>query len=195
MHSMHILHWPIHGPQPSIRIDRNPPRTEGSPLADTFHSLATTALGPGDKAPDFLLSDEKGASIWSGEILNRGPYVLAFHHGARCPACVSWLLDLDAAGGRIADRGADLIAVAAESTEHLAATKVEHGIRMKLLSDADCILAGEYGLTPPSRAAFLVNHEGIVAAAFVGACATARSVGDAIDSLRPRQEISRDAAE
>jgi hypothetical protein len=44
--------------------------------------LAERALGPGDRAPAFELPDARGRAIASGDLMARGPLVLAFYRGA-----------------------------------------------------------------------------------------------------------------
>src|ERR1700753_798038 len=156
--------------------------------------VAATAMKPGEKAPDFLLCDERGRLIWSGEILVKGPYVLAFFHGEWCSTCVSWLRNLDTLSSALVELGADVLAVSPETAEYLTALRHDHRVEVKLLSDADYGLASEYGLVVPvssrlrksiaadgpdlslrhgrpdwmlpSCAVFVIDREGYVAASF-----------------------------
>ena len=43
--------------------------------------IAERALGVGDRAPDFALPNVRGETVAAGDLLGRGPIVLAFYRG------------------------------------------------------------------------------------------------------------------
>ena len=59
--------------------------------------LAERSLCAGDLLPDFSLPDAQGRIVTSGELLDRGPLIVAFFRGDWCPYCDVALRDLDAA--------------------------------------------------------------------------------------------------
>jgi hypothetical protein len=61
-------------PELTARVDAFRERLAKSGIADR-------ALGVGDVAPDFTLPDALGRGIRLGDLLGRGPVVLAFYRG------------------------------------------------------------------------------------------------------------------
>lgn len=69
------------------------------------------ALRVGDKAPELVLPDSKGALISLSALLRQGPVVLTFYRGAWCPYCNIQLRAYQAVLPRISALGARLVAV------------------------------------------------------------------------------------
>jgi AhpC/TSA family len=76
---------PVLDEQQRRSADKRPP--EVTEKIDTFKAalasagIADRALGIGDTAPDFALPDALGREIRLGDLLGRGPVVLAFYRG------------------------------------------------------------------------------------------------------------------
>lgn len=96
--------------------------------------------------PPFLLPDEEGWLISSGEMQVRGPYVLSFFHGSWCPACRAKLGRIVAGLDRIHRHGADVLACSPETRGFPRTLKAGNALRFKMLSDVDCGLSADLGL-------------------------------------------------
>ncbi len=99
--------------------------------------LAEQSLRVGDLLPDFSLPDARGRIVTGGELLDRGPLVVAFFRGDWCPYCDVALRDLDAAAPAIRAAGASLVGILPEQPEQLHRTRESKSIGFDLLSDAD----------------------------------------------------------
>jgi peroxiredoxin len=96
--------------------------------------------------PPFLLPDQEGWLISSGELQARGPYVLSFFHGTWCPTCLAKLGRLEAGLERIHQHGADVVACSPETRGFPRALKSGRAPRFNVLADVDCALSADLGL-------------------------------------------------
>lgn len=98
-------------------------------------------LTVGDTLPDFALPDAAGRVAESGELLARGPLVVAFVRGTWCPYCSLTLQALDGLRPKVEGLGASLVAISPLRPQDLAKAAAERGLRLRLLSDADAAYA------------------------------------------------------
>jgi peroxiredoxin len=165
--------------------------------------LAEQGLQPGEPFPDFALPDTEGRLATSGELLDRGPLVVAFYRGGWCPYCDTMLRALETARPAIEAAGATLVAVSADRPEAQARTRAEKGLGFPLLTDIGGALArlcgvqfelsdahvafyrragidlpachAETGWELPLPATYVVGQDGNVAYVFVDADWTRRA--------------------
>ncbi len=97
--------------------------------------LTEEGLGLGDYLPDFTLDDGAGRTWTSGELLDRGPLVLALFRGDWCPYCDLTMAALEEARPAIEALGALAVGVMPDRREHVARTAARRGIGYLLLSD------------------------------------------------------------
>lgn len=165
--------------------------------------LAEQGLQAGEPFPDFALPDSEGRVVASGELLDRGPLVVAFYRGGWCPYCDAMLRAFEEARPAIEAAGASLVAVSADRPDEQARTRAGKGLGFPLLSDAGGRLArlcgvqfelnqahvalyerlgidlpachAETGWELPLPATYVVGQDGIVAYLFVDADWTRRA--------------------
>ena len=97
--------------------------------------VAEDGLGVGDYLPDFALEDAAGRTWTSGELLDRGPLVLALFRGDWCPYCDLTMVALEEARPAIEALGATAVGVMPDRREHIARTAARRNIGYLLLSD------------------------------------------------------------
>jgi peroxiredoxin len=108
--------------------------------------IAEEGLGLGDYLPDFALKDASGRRCTSGELLDRGPLVLALFRGGWCPYCDLTMVALEEARPAIEALGAQVVGILPEAPERIAATAQQRGIGYRLLSDPANLYARTCGL-------------------------------------------------
>jgi len=108
--------------------------------------LAGNALGVGDLAPSFELSNAEGVSISSSGLLARGPLVLTFYRGFWCPYCNIELESLQAALPAIEARGATLVALSPQTAANSRRAKRDKGLSFDILFDSGNEVAASFGL-------------------------------------------------
>lgn len=129
-------------------------------------------LTAGDKAPDFTLLDDTGASVsladFAGERL-----VLYFYPRAFTPGCTTQACDLRDNHEALAAKGYAVAGVSPDSPEKLADFRTEHNLPFPMLSDPDHAVStafGAYGekmlygktVTGMIRSTFIIGPDGVV---------------------------------
>ncbi len=109
-------------------------------------ALAERALQAGQRAPDFVLPDAKGATVSLGQLLARGPLVLSFYRGAWCPYCnlelQAWQRHLPA----LRARGAGFAAISPQLPDASLTLAEKHALAYPVLSDAGNRVARRFGI-------------------------------------------------
>jgi peroxiredoxin len=128
-----------------------PPRDRGD-FQDELDRLrmlriAEDGLGKGDILPDFALQDGDGRTWTSGELLDRGPLVLALFRGDWCPYCELTMGALEEARPAIELLGATAVGIMPGLREQVGRTAERHGLSYLLLSDPANAFARTCGLT------------------------------------------------
>ena len=104
------------------------------------------SLTVGDRAPDFRLPDSQGRILSLSRLLEAGPVVLTFYHGAWNPYCSVYLRALQASLPEIEQAGGALVAVSPDTPAVAAETARKNGIGFPLLCDSANWAARQYGL-------------------------------------------------
>jgi peroxiredoxin len=97
--------------------------------------IAEDGLALGDYLPDFALEDAAGRTWTSGELLDRGPLVLALFRGGWCPYCDLTMAALEEARPAIESLGAMAVGIMPDRREQVARTAARRNIGYLLLSD------------------------------------------------------------
>jgi len=113
----------------------------------TQSGIVEKTLQPGDKAPEFQLSDHNGKPVRSSEVLAKGPLVICFFRGRWCPFCVGQMEAMNAAHPEIQKSGASLVAVSPQTVHQSYLMADQHKLRFPLLSDAGNNVARQFGLS------------------------------------------------
>ena len=149
----------------------------------------------GERMPDFVLPDERGALVRLENLLERGPVVVSFHRGHWCPYC-----RLNADGlARIAPDlkrlGAQIVAISPETHQYGAELKAYANAPFPVLADVDngyalelnllfwvgdekreAMKAGGFDVEPyngnntwmlPVPATFVIGRDGLITARYI----------------------------
>jgi peroxiredoxin len=154
---------------------------DSGPAAPAGHRVPTQAHPLlGRPAPALVLEDAGGTTRDLREQLADGPVVVVFYLGASCMACVSHLVELDAALPRFRERGAAVWAVSADRPEVSRRRAGRFGgFEIPLLSDPDHATATAFGAWKPIpggekddgealHGTFLIDRDGSIRWAYLG---------------------------
>jgi peroxiredoxin len=104
------------------------------------------ALGEGDRAPNFRLSDTRGDSLELDALLRRGSVVLSFYRGQWCPYCNLELRAYQRLLPQLKALGANLVAISPQTPDNSASTAERNELSYPVLSDVGLHVARSYGL-------------------------------------------------
>lgn len=111
---------------------------------------------PGDKVPDFFVTEVDEGPLGSADLLAKGPLVLVFFRFAGCPACNIALPHYAATlAPSLSARGATLLALSPQIPEKLREIKTRHALPFLVATDPDNRLARHFNIsfspTPEAR--------------------------------------------
>jgi peroxiredoxin len=112
---------------------------------DTKESIPH-GLNVGDKAPDFTGYDQKGKTVESKKLLEKGPMVLFFYRGKWCPVCNKYLANYQDSLNIITDQGVTFVAITPESIENVEQTVKLHNISFTVIYDCQEKIMKDYDL-------------------------------------------------
>lgn len=125
----------------------------------------------GDKAPDFELPDQTGATLRLSEMLNNGPVVLFFYPAAMTAGCTRescHFRDLSTEFGAL---GAQRVGISRDDVSKQKKFDERNSLGFPLLSDSDRRVAEAYGvkggmlgLSPVKRTTFVIDRDQTVKA-------------------------------
>jgi peroxiredoxin Q/BCP len=101
-------------------------------------------LSPGDTAPDFTLTDDKGAQVSLSDL--RGTKVIVyFYPAAMTPGCTTQACDFSDNINTLHGAGYEVLGISPDKPEKLAKFRERDGLTIPLLSDADKSVMNAYG--------------------------------------------------
>ncbi len=129
-------------------------------------------LSPGDDAPDFTLSDDKGEKT-SLDDLRGGKVILYFYPAAMTAGCTKQACDFSDSLESLQSAGYTVLGVSPDKPEKLAKFRERDGLTITLLSDPDKEVLGSYGAFGEKkmygktvqgviRSTFVIDEEGKV---------------------------------
>ncbi len=122
------------------------------------------ALKPGERAPDFELSDQHGTTHTLTGLLANGPVVLFFYPQAMTAGCTREACHFRDIAGEFEAVGAQRIGISADAVDKQAEFDDKHGLGYPLLSDPDRTVANAFGVSrrgplPNKRATFVIGTD------------------------------------
>jgi len=113
---------------------------------DTENGIIPKGLKVGDKAPDFTGYDQKGKTVESKKLLEKGPMVLFFYRGKWCPYCSKALSNYQDSLSIITDQGFNFVAITPESIENVEQTVKLHNLTYTVIYDCQEKIMADYGV-------------------------------------------------
>lgn len=125
-------------------------------------------MDTGDRAPDFELTDETGATRRLSDLLTHGPVVLYFYPAAMTYGCTRESCHFRDLASEFDAVGAQRVGISADQVDKQKQFSDKHSFDFPLLSDPDKAVARAYGvrrgpgLIPNKRATFVIGTDGLI---------------------------------
>ncbi|MFT3874781.1 MAG: thioredoxin-dependent thiol peroxidase [Nocardioides sp.] len=127
-------------------------------------------LSPGDPAPDFTLSDDRGGSVTLSDLRGR-KVIVYFYPAAMTPGCTKQACDFTDSSDSLHAQGFEVVGISPDKPEKLAKFRERDGLTITLLSDPDKQVMTSYGAFGEKklygktvqgviRSTFVVDEEG-----------------------------------
>ncbi|MEZ7007145.1 peroxiredoxin [Streptomyces sp. AD55] len=148
------------------------------------------AIQVGDKAPDFELKDNHGATVRLSDFHGRENVVLLFYPFAFTGVCTGELCEIRDNLPRFADRDTQVLAVSNDSIHTLRVFGEQEGLEYPLLSDfwPHGNVSRAYGVFDEDkgcavRGTFVIDREGVVRWTVVNGLPDARDLDEYVKAL------------
>lgn len=142
----------------------------------------TSRLSPGDQAPDFTLTDDRGADVSLSDL--RGQKVIVYvYPAALTPGCTKQACDFSDNLEALTGHGYAVVGVSPDAPEKLARFREKESLTITLLSDPDKEVLRRWGAFGEKklygkvvegviRSTFVVDEEGVIEHAWYNVRAT-----------------------
>lgn len=132
----------------------------------------TQQLSPGQKAPDFELTDDHGGTVSLSDYRGRS-LIVYFYPKAETPGCTTEACDFRDNIASLTASGYDVVGISPDDPEALQGFRENHQLSFPLLSDPDQSVVKAWGawgektingqtMTGVLRSTFVINAEGTV---------------------------------
>ncbi len=139
-------------------------------------------LEPGDKAPDFSLPDDTGATVSLSDFAGR-KVIVYFYPAAMTPGCTTQACDFSESLDSLRRDGYDVVGISKDAPAKLAKFRERDHLTLPLLSDQDLAVHQAYGAYGDKklygktvegvlRSTFVVDEDGTLSHAFYNVKAT-----------------------
>jgi thioredoxin-dependent peroxiredoxin len=132
----------------------------------------TPRLAPGDRAPDFALSDDSGQTVRLSD-LKGSRVIVYFYPAAMTPGCTTQACDFTAAMTDFRTAGYTVLGISPDKPEKLAKFRDEGSLNFTLLSDPTKEVMTTYGaygekqlygktVVGVIRSTFVIDEQGVI---------------------------------
>lgn len=104
----------------------------------------TARLEPGDAAPPFTLTDDRGEQVSLSDFAGE-PVIVYFYPAALTPGCTKQACDFTSSEPELTGAGFRVIGISPDKPERLAKFREKESLTITLLSDPDKTVAAAYG--------------------------------------------------
>jgi thioredoxin-dependent peroxiredoxin len=127
--------------------------------------VSTQRLEPGDKAPDFSLPDDTGATVSLSDFAGR-KVVVYFYPAAMTPGCTTQACDFTDSLDALQATDVSVVGISPDKPEKLAKFRAKDALTIPLLSDADKSVMQAYGAYGEKKM-YGKTVEGVIRSTFV----------------------------
>jgi thioredoxin-dependent peroxiredoxin len=106
--------------------------------------MAQTRLEPGDRAPDFTLTDDTGEQVTLSDLRGR-KVIVYFYPAAMTPGCTKQACDFTDSLDSLRGAGYEVLGISPDKPEKLAKFRDRDALTIRLLSDPDKSVLREWG--------------------------------------------------
>jgi peroxiredoxin Q/BCP len=147
------------------------------------------AIGVGDKAPDFKLSDQTGRQVSLADFRDRKAVVLYFYPKDETPGCTKEACSFRDSYEDFVKAGAEVIGVSGDSVDRHKSFAEHHRLPFTLLADDGNRLRKAYGVPAtlwilPGRVTYVIDRQGVVRHVFDSQLQATKHIDEALVVVR-----------
>jgi peroxiredoxin Q/BCP len=147
------------------------------------------AIGVGDKAPDFQLTDQAGRKVSLADFRGEKAVVLYFYPKDETPGCTKEACSFRDSYEDFVKAGAEVIGVSGDSVDKHKSFAAHHGLPFTLLADDGNKLRKAYGVPAtlwilPGRVTYVIDKQGVVRHVFDSQLQATKHIDEALAVVR-----------
>jgi peroxiredoxin Q/BCP len=147
------------------------------------------AIGVGDKAPDFQLTDQAGRKVSLADFRGKKAVVLYFYPKDETPGCTKEACSFRDSYEDFVRAGAEVIGVSGDSVDKHKSFAEHHRLPFTLLADDGNKLRKAYGVPAtmwilPGRVTYVIDRQGVVRHVFDSQLQATRHIDEALGVVR-----------
>jgi thioredoxin-dependent peroxiredoxin len=147
------------------------------------------SLKIGDKAPDFTLKSQDGATVRLYDIIAQKPVVLFFYPKDNTPGCTKEACAFRDRYTVFQDMGAEVIGISGDSVSSHQQFAIAHNLPFKLVSDEGDQVRSAFGVPStlwvlPGRVTYILDQQGIIRQIFDSQPNVDGHIEEALKALR-----------
>jgi peroxiredoxin Q/BCP len=147
------------------------------------------AIGVGDKAPDFQLTDQAGRKVSLADFRGEKAVVLYFYPKDETPGCTKEACSFRDSYEDFVKAGAEVIGVSGDSVDKHKSFAEHHRLPFTLLADDGNKLRKAYGVPAtlwilPGRVTYVIDKQGVVRHVFDSQLQATRHIDEALAVVR-----------
>jgi peroxiredoxin Q/BCP len=147
------------------------------------------AIGVGDKAPDFQLTDQAGRRVSLADFRGKKAVVLYFYPKDETPGCTKEACSFRDSYEDFVGAGAEVIGVSGDSVDKHKSFAEHHRLPFTLLADEGNKLRKAYGVPAtlwilPGRVTYVIDRQGVVRHVFDSQLQATKHIDEALGVVR-----------
>ena len=147
------------------------------------------AIGVGDKAPEFQLSDQAGRKVALADFRGQKAVVLYFYPKDETPGCTKEACSFRDSYEDFVKAGAEVIGVSGDSIDKHKSFAEHHRLPFTLLADEGNKLRKAYGVPAtlwilPGRVTYVIDKQGVVRHVFDSQLQATKHIDEALAVVR-----------
>jgi peroxiredoxin Q/BCP len=147
------------------------------------------AIGVGDKAPDFQLTDQAGRKVSLADFRGQKAVVLYFYPKDETPGCTKEACSFRDSYEDFVRAGAEVIGVSGDSVDKHKSFAEHHSLPFTLLADEGNKLRKAYGVPAtlwilPGRVTYVIDKQGVVRHVFDSQLQATKHIDEALGVVR-----------
>jgi thioredoxin-dependent peroxiredoxin len=147
------------------------------------------AIGVGDQAPDFQLTDQAGRKVSLADFRGQKAVVLYFYPKDETPGCTKEACSFRDSYEDFVKAGAEVIGVSGDSVDKHKSFAEHHRLPFTLLADEGNQLRKAYGVPAtlwilPGRVTYVIDKQGVVRHVFDSQLQATKHIDEALTVVR-----------
>ncbi|MFO0820674.1 MAG: peroxiredoxin [Pirellulales bacterium] len=150
-------------------------------------------LQVGDRAPEFVASNQRGETVRLSDYLGKRGLVLFFYPKDGTAVCTKEACAFRDSYDQFAEAGFEVMGISSDSVQSHGEFSAQHALEFPLLSDPDGAVRAAFGVPKslgfvPGRVTYVIDRSGVIRLIFSALLASHEHVAKALEAVKSTNE-------